>query len=391
LRSILISSAISAAISACLPDAAAACLLTYRKKRRLPPVAKAAGMNIFLTGAAGLLGGALVDALIRAGHAVVGLVHQETDIRSNDGQSIDATFFDGSHPVAGALKLLTGDVRFNGLCLSAERQAWLTSHIDLVIHCAALVKFEADAAELEAVNVDGTRHVAELFPSARFIHISTAYVCGVKDGLITETPCDPHGAFGNGYEQSKARAEAVLRELRPDAIIVRPSIIVGEFANGRIRSFDTIYRAFKFIAEGKVKSIPASSSATLNFVPVDHVVGGICDIVAGPDARPSIIHLTACRAIPAIRFLKLIGEIPGLFSPMITEGTAVGIAERLAQPYWGYFRRSPEFESRRLESMSGRIAPDMDDAALLRQIRYCVDAGFIRTRATNACLAVGVL
>ena len=140
--------------------------------------------------------------------------------------------------------------------------------------------------------------------------------------------------------------------------------------------------AFKFIAEGKIVSVPVSPSASLNFVPIDHVVGGICDMVGKLDVAPPFIHLTARKAVPAAHFLTLIGKIPGLCSPFTApakqNGAAkVGIAERLAQPYWGYFQRHPEFETGALMKLSGRKAPDMDDAALMRQIRYCVAAGFI--------------
>jgi 2-alkyl-3-oxoalkanoate reductase len=351
-------------------------------RRRLPPAAEPTQVNIFVTGAAGLLGSALIAALTQAGHAVIGLVHKDDNIRGNDGKSLGAVLFDGSVPQRGKVQVLRGDIRQTSLGLDKEVCARLNLHVDVVIHCAALVKFETDEAELEAVNVDGTRHVAWLLPNARFIQVSTAYVCGFENGPISEAACNPDGAFGNGYEQAKAKAETVLRAMRRDTVIARPSIIVGEMSTGMIRSFDTIYRVFKFIAEGKIISLPVLPSASLNFVPIDHVVNGICDIVGKLDDVPPFIHLAARKAVPAAHFLTLIGKIPGLCSPftvdVIPEGTAkVGKAERLAQPYWGYFQRHPEFETQALEQLSGRGAPDMDDVALIRQIRYCVDAGFI--------------
>lgn len=342
-------------------------------------------MIVLVTGAAGLLGGALVADLLARGHGVIGLVHRQTAIRSHDGVAIPAPRFDGAAPPAGQLVSLRGDIRSDGLGLDQATQDRLRNMVDLVIHCAALVRFEADARDLAAVNVDGTRHIATLFASSRIIHVSTAYVCGLRDGPIAETPCDPDGAFGNGYEASKARAESDLRTLRPDATIVRPSIIVGEAQTGRIRSFDTIYRAFKMIAEGRIAAIPVTPQATLDFVPIDHVVGGIGDLVTQPDAVSAIIHLAAHEAVNAAHFLSVIGRIPGLAAPIIMSGhdpalMASGIAERLAQPYWGYFRRHPAFATARLAALTGRPAPVVDDSALIRQIDYCIAAGFIRPR-----------
>lgn len=346
-------------------------------------------MNIFLTGAAGLLGGALAAALVKDGHAVVGLVHRTADIVGNDGRRLATGPYDGTAPLPGTVTALRGDVLRQGLGLEGEIRGWLDRSIDVVVHCAALVKFEADWSELEAVNVAGTRHTARLFPNARFIHVSTAYVCGLRNGAIAETPCNPDGPFGNGYEQSKACAEAALTALRPDAVIARPSIIVGEAASGRIRSFDTIYRAFKFIAEGKIAAVPVAQHATLNFVPIDHVVAAICDLVKSPAANGLICHLAAKNSVSAAHFLRLIGTIPGLASPVLSHQypdlcRKTGIADRLAQPYWQYFQRHPEFATNQLPRLSRRAVPVMDDAALIRQIRYCMAAGFIRAGKNSA-------
>lgn len=356
-----------------------------RKMLRPPLAADPIAVIILVTGAAGLLGGALVAELLALGHGVIGLVHRAVEICGNDGVPVTTRSFDGLAPLPGTAVTLGGDVCKPGLGLDTAMQGRLAAHVDLVIHCAALVRFEAAAEDLAAVNVEGTRHVAQAFPAARIIHVSTAYVCGLRDGHIAEAPCDPDSAFGNGYEASKARAEAVIHQLRPDAIIVRPSIIVGEAATGRIRSFDTIYRAFKLIAEGRVASIPVMPQASLDFVPIDHVVNGICDLVARPDATSAIIHLAAHEAVNAAHFLSVIGQIPGFSSAIIVSGDCGGerpggIAERLAQPYWGYFRRYPDFETQRLMTLTGRKAPVIDDDALIRQIGYCINAGFIRRK-----------
>lgn len=360
--------------------------MTFHRNSRRPRVADAAAV-IFVTGAAGLLGGALIAALTEAGHCVAALVHREAMIRDNAGNALPAVPCDPAAPPA-RLSILQGNVSRPGLGVDASTRAWLDRHVTVVIHCAALVRFDAEWDDLEAVNVAGTCHVARLCPDARFIHVSTAYVCGLKDGPIPETPCDPAGTFGNLYERSKAHGEAELHRLRPAAAIARPAIIVGEQASGRIRSFDTIYRAFKFIAEGKIAAVPVLPQATLNFVPIDYVVAGITALVDRQDADGRIVHLAARQAVPATRFLGLIGAIPGLNSPQVITPdhhakAPANVAERLARPYWGYFQRHPEFAASVLEELTGIGAPVMDDAELLRQIAYCAEAGFIRTDTSH--------
>ena len=206
----------------------------------------------------------------------------------------------------------------------------------------------------------------------------------MRNGPIPETPCNPAGPFGNLYEQSKALGEAELHRLRPGAVIARPSIIVGEHASGRIRSFDTIYRAFKFIAEGKIAAVPASPEATLDFVPIDHVVRGIAALLEVREGEGLIVRLAARKAAGASRFPGLNCDEPGLQSPRIAEPQqhdqrGGSVAERLARPYWGYFRRHPEFATDALADLTGIAAPRWDDAALLRQIVFCAEAGFLRT------------
>ncbi len=342
-------------------------------------------MIIFLTGSAGLLGGAIAQELANSGHGVIALVHCQTEIRGNSGQLVEADSFDGELPQAGQVKVLQGNVADCGLALSPAVIAQLNKGVDCVIHCAALVKFEADFAVLRGVNVEGTRNVALSFPDARFVHVSTAYACGVQDGPVLEELHPRDGPFANGYEQSKALAEIELRKLRPDAIIARPSIVVGEFATGQIRSFDTIYRAFKFIAEGRIEQVPTAENATLNFVPIDYVVAGVCALATQPVQQPVIAHLCARESVATNEFLQMIGVIPGLRSPKVTssqsvEAKAKGLAARAARPYLSYFVRSPQFKTNAIEQIMATPSPEMDEDALLRQIRFCVEAGFIRPR-----------
>lgn len=343
---------------------------------------------ILVTGAAGLIGGAVVQALAGSGRAVVGLVHANPEIIGNDRRPVPLSVFGTKVPERGTVAPVRGDIRHKELGLDRAALEWLQDKVEVVIHCAALVRFEADAVALDAVNVQGTQNIATLFPAARFIHVSTAYVCGLLDGPVPETPCDPSGTFGNGYEQSKAIAETRLRTLRPDACILRPSIVVGEQPTGRIRDFDSIYRAFKFIAEGRIDHVPVAPFATLNFVPIDHVVGSICAVASrmesGASCSGEIMHLAAQAAVPAARFLALLGHLPGLKAPRITAPdetppTDPGLSERLVRPYLAYFKRSPQFETAQADRLLGRSSPDMGDTELLRQIEFCVRAGFIRS------------
>ena len=340
-------------------------------------------MIIFLTGAAGLLGGAIAHELVRRGHGVIGLVHSDSAICGNDGAVLDAPHFDGTLPTAGAARTLKGDITLDGLGIDAAHRETLIQGIDCVIHCAAMVRFAATLEDLKAVNVEGTLNVAAMFPKARFILVSTAYSCGLRNGYVPEQHHGANEDFGNGYERSKALAEERLLAVRPDAVVARPSIILGEQASGRIRSFDAIYAAFKFIASGRVRALSVSPGSTLNFVPIDHVVDGVVALTTQTSASGEVVHLVARQAMPSENFLGLIGEIPGLSSPAIAraavDGSACsGMTQRLIQPYLSYFTRSPDFEANAITRLTGLEPPMMTDADILKQIEFCVDSGFIK-------------
>ena len=100
--------------------------------------------SILVTGAAGLLGGEVCARLIDAGHRVTALVHRAPDVRANDGSAVPA-------------RTLTGDVSQPRFGWDDELFAKVAEAHDVVVHCAATVRFDLDEADYRAVNVDGVR------------------------------------------------------------------------------------------------------------------------------------------------------------------------------------------------------------------------------------------
>ena len=143
-------------------------------------------MIILLSGAAGLIGGELAMRLAKAGHGVIGLVHRTHDIRANDGTLVPTRDWGGVAPRPAEVATLPCDIAAPALGLTFRNQHILSKQADLVIHCAALTAFDASPEEYHAVNVAGTAKLLAVVPHAPFLHVSTAYVCGLKNGLITE-------------------------------------------------------------------------------------------------------------------------------------------------------------------------------------------------------------
>lgn len=348
-------------------------------------------MNIFVTGAAGLIGGELIAKLLDSGHAVVGLVRSNADVRSNTGAKLTARPFDGNLPGAGELSTIHGDVKESGLGLEPTVGRFLTNHIDLVIHCAALTAFDADREIQQAINVQGTGNVLAMFSDKAFLHVSTAYTCGLQNSRVPESLHGPDTRFMNGYEQSKAEAEKLVFEKSDNFVIARPSIVVGEHETGRIKSFDTIYAVFRLIAEGRISTLPADTNASLDFVPIDHVVSGLIDIVDHWDtASGQVFHLSSGNPVAPQTLVDAIGSFDQLSKPNLIASAQFSpddlsprerrLYKMTASHYASYFARNPEFETKNLTALSNRTCPIMDQATLQRMISYCIEAGFLGGR-----------
>ena len=95
---------------------------------------------------------------------------------------------------------------------------------DVVIHTA----YRQSDAEVQGAVVEGTRNVARAArrAGARLIHVSTDLVFdGERDGRYAE---DDEPRPVSRYGEAKLAAEQLVRELHPDALIIRTSLLYGK-------------------------------------------------------------------------------------------------------------------------------------------------------------------
>ena len=336
-------------------------------------------MNILLTGAAGLIGGEVTARLLNAGHRVTAMVHNNRDIRANDGRE------------AAPQEVVAGDI--SAPLFGWDKAEWdrLATASDLLIHCAATVRFDLDDDTYARVNTGGAANAVEFARSGDMplLHVSTAYVCGTRDGPILESDAVPTSGFANGYEASKARAERLIRDSGVPFVIARPSIVVGESESGRIRQFDTTYAAFKLIAEGRVKHMPTLQGATLDFVPLDHVAAGIVALAENMRrAAGGAYHLVSAAPIPVPDFVSAIAAFPQFHKPELVSSDTFDPAslpalerrlyKRIAGLYASYFQRDPRFDDRGAQEMTGLVSPTTGEAFVRQLIEYCIEVGFLQ-------------
>jgi dTDP-4-dehydrorhamnose reductase len=151
--------------------------------------------SIFITGLAGYLGSELARTAGAAGWRVGGTVHERPGPQ-------------------GARRVDVRDPSAVGAAIAAEAP-------DVVVHTA----YRRDD---ESATVDGARIVAEAaaHAGARLIHLSSDLVFGgdLVRPLTEQDAPDPRLDYGRW----KARAEELVREAHPGALLLRTSLIYGE-------------------------------------------------------------------------------------------------------------------------------------------------------------------
>jgi nucleoside-diphosphate-sugar epimerase len=163
-------------------------------------------MRIFLTGGTGYIGSAVLDALLRGGHAVTALVR--------DREKGDRVSMRGAQPVVGELS-------------KPKSYAAAAEGADGIIHAAFEYSKRGQAVDREAIDALLTmaRRRAETGRSAFFVYTSGIWVLGKTTKPVDETaPVDPAPlvAWRPEHEQAVLAGAPGVR-----TAVIRPGIVYG--------------------------------------------------------------------------------------------------------------------------------------------------------------------
>jgi nucleoside-diphosphate-sugar epimerase len=273
-----------------------------------------------VTGITGFLGSHLARELLAQGHRVIAFVkarQESPDTRERALKTLRMVA-ELQEEEVDRLEIIEADLTEPShtllQCLG-ERSA----DIDEVWHCAVVFKFqERDRDEAIALNVEGTRNLLEVSLASgrnkapRFFHVSTAFVCGKLRGLIPEALHEGQ-QFHNCYESTKSEAERIVLDYHTthnlDAIVLRPSIIVGDSRTGAAGESNSGYYGVILAMYRLRNSLDANlggqqkgrdmnlriegrANAELNLVPVDFVVQAMMLLADSPLNGNRIFHIT---------------------------------------------------------------------------------------------------
>lgn len=393
--------------------AAARCLDSPSKPLRAPLKAPPLP-TLLVTGATGLLGTYLVRDLSLDGRSLALLVRSER--KRSASARVDA-ILDHWEDVLGKRlprpAVLEGDVTRPFCGLAEADRRWVADHCDAVIHAAASLTFRGTdrTAEPWRTNVDGTRHVLELAREARLRHVhhvSTAYVCGLRTGVIREDDLDAGQRFGNEYEQSKVEAEKLVRNagFADTVTVYRPSIIVGDSTTGWTSTYHGFFAGLR-LAHTLLTRVPMGSTsgpallrlldvdpaATKNFIPVDWVSAVIAQAVQTPAARGRTYHLTHPEPLSMDALGRLLQEAVETLSRAASpddpdrcdEDWFADTLRIQLEIYRTYLRNDPTFDRSHTEAITAHIpCPALDTPTLMRMATFAIDGDFGRKRPRPA-------
>jgi dihydroflavonol-4-reductase len=188
---------------------------------------------------------------------------------------------------------------------------------DAVVHVAALYSYDAPAAEIERVNVEGTRNLLEAAARksvSRILFTSTAGTCGPVPGRpATEEDEPPQWELEVPYKRTKLAAERLARTA--GAIVVNPTTPVGE---GDRKPTPT-GRMIAGVATGRIRGYVGTTG--LNVVDVRDVARG--HALALERGQPGERYLLGGVDLPLEELFAAVADLAGRRRPCIRVPYAV--------------------------------------------------------------------
>lgn len=244
------------------------------------------GENVFVTGATGVIGHALVQQL--KGRNVTALVHRDRRLPCH----VDA---------------LAGDLCSRQLGLSAVDYRDLAQRTTHVAHCAWHADPMMPADEIERTNLLATRQVLEFaaVANAHVIYVSSAFAAPSHAAEVRLAAMGHRDRAWSGvlaYVRFKQACERLVLDSGLPASIVRQSIVMGDSRTGQIARFQGAQMLLGFAFNHQLPLLPAAPDTLIDFLPQDIVARAI-EALLSPDPTIRVCTLTAGTQAVALRRL----------------------------------------------------------------------------------------
>ena len=297
------------------------------------------------------------------------------------------------------------------LGLDGNHQGWIADNCDVILHNAASMIFREDKyGEPFRTNVDGMRNVLELCKQTgirNFHHVSTAYICGLRNGRIYESELDLGQENGNVYEVSKMAAEKMVRaaDFLNELTVYRPASVVGDTQTGYTTSSHGFYLPLQLavlmadkvppelMGERFLRLLGLEGHEGKNLVPVDWLSAAIVHLVTHPQHHGQTYHLTNPRPVTVELIQRVVRESIEKYSarrfigtPTAEEVTAYeNLFRQYMEIYRSHWRDDPIFDRSNTDRALPHLpCPELDHDMMLRIAGYPVQHNFILKKSEPA-------
>jgi thioester reductase-like protein len=220
--------------------------------------------------------------------------------------------------------VIEGDASAIDFGLSGGELESLGRDVTHIHHCAEVTRPGAERKTAERVNVGGAQEALEFARCCRrlrcLVFHSTAHVAGDRSGTVREDELEAGQSFRNAVEETKARAEKLMRSAMATTpiAVVRPATVSCDSTTGAIDRLDGMY----FLVLLAVTSPPewpllfsGKGDAPFNLVPSDWVARAA--VAIGRDARAPghTFHLVDSKPLTARAVFDLVARASGNRTP----------------------------------------------------------------------------
>lgn len=299
-------------------------------------------MKALVTGASGFTGSHLVKALEQRGDEVVALVRQSSDL---------------SRLAGCKARLVYGDL--------SDRTALkvATTGVDTVFHTAAYVELGlVNAAEMERVNVAGTRAVLETAQAAgvsKMVYCSTIGIFGDTQGrLVNETFKRQQPDFSSAYDRTKFEAQKLVDQAAAEGFPVVSLLPSGIFGPDDPH-FGPVLNQF---LKGRLK-LWAGGSRITGIVHVDDLATAM--ILAAEKGTPGEHYIISAGEMTTREMFDLLGREQGIPAPNEAPEVLVRLLGSILDPIGRLFSWQPPLSRERVHYIYDRCV--RVDASKARQ------------------------